>query len=391
MSKAVQLDRPEQWPVGVDGFIQPRRAAFWVYLSLVAVGVVTTVSSFFDDYRLVPTAVFVGIVIWVLYGLVFLAFFRSLDLFEQHPPLGFVMAFCWGAFAATYLAISANQSLLSIISKLGDTGFADEWGAALVGPTIEETLKLCGVLLLILIARSQFRTIVSVVVVGALVGLGFQILEDLSYSVRAAVQFPTDEQITPVIQIFFVRGVLSGLWSHALYTSIAAFGIGYFITRTYRPLAARITVAVASFALAWFVHFFWNSPWLTDLFGDNPLGALAQIVLRGIPILLIGFAIWWLAGRDESTHLRVLADHYVSDALISDDERKGLTSLRYRRHLRKRYRKDHGRKHARTYRALQRRQLRLVMLFGQYGQGKQTEEAGVAVRALRAKLPASTT
>ncbi|ONI49885.1 MULTISPECIES: PrsW family glutamic-type intramembrane protease [unclassified Streptomyces] len=64
-------------------------------------------------------------------------------------------------------------------------------GPALAGPINEETLKVLGLILLIMIARTQFRTILSVVVLGAMIGLGFQIVEDLLYSVNTAIQFPT--------------------------------------------------------------------------------------------------------------------------------------------------------------------------------------------------------
>ncbi len=132
------------------------------------------------------------------------------------------------------------------------------------------------------------------------------------------------------------RGVLSGLWSHAMFTSIAAFGVGYFVTRRTKPFATRLAVAIGSFAIAWGCHFFWNSP-----IGEGNIFLLA---LRGIPILVVGALLWWLAGRDEGGTLLAIADHYVPDDVITPEERPALGSLRRRRHLRRQARKQHGRK-----------------------------------------------
>ncbi|CAD5912330.1 hypothetical protein ACWGH7_15640 [Streptomyces cyaneofuscatus] len=118
----------EHAPLGVDGFFQPRRAAFWLFLFFLANGAFSMMSNFYAGYRVVPTAVVLATLVWALYALPFLLFFRSLDLFEQHPPLGFAMAFAWGGFAACYLAIPVNTAVQSLSSKLVGPQFAKEWG-----------------------------------------------------------------------------------------------------------------------------------------------------------------------------------------------------------------------------------------------------------------------
>ncbi|MET0415204.1 MAG: PrsW family intramembrane metalloprotease [Actinoplanes sp.] len=363
-------------PIGVDGFYQPRRAAFWLLIVLLANGVFAFVTEVYSGTRVVPTTVFLAFLVWSLYTAVPLWFFhRYLDLFVQHPVLGFVLAFAWGGFAATYLARSANTALLSILAKAGDTDFANEWGAAIAGPTTEETLKVLGVILLVLIARTQFRTLLSAVSIGALVGLGFQVIEDFDYTLNVALAYPGPNEVAPVLQMLFARGLLSGLWSHALFTSVAALGVGYFVTRRHKPLAARLLVAVGCFLLAWSFHFFWNSPLL-------PVSNAFAIPLRGLPLLLLGALLWWLAGREEASHLTAIADTYVSDEVITPEERRALASLRLRRRLRHEARK-HGRRAGRTYRELQHRQLALVMQYGQYGRSPRTELAEIEVRILR--------
>ncbi|MEU0145845.1 PrsW family intramembrane metalloprotease [Streptomyces sp. NPDC006288] len=379
-----------QAPTGVDGFFQPRRAAFWLFVFFLANGVFSMVSNFYFGYRVVPTAVVLATLVWALYALPFLLFFRSLDLFEQHPPLGFAMAFAWGGFAACYLAIPVNSAVQSLSAKLIGPEFTKDWGPALAGPINEEILKLLGVILLVMIARTQFRTILSVVVLGAMIGLGFQIVEDLLYSVNTAIQFPYTNQVVPVGLMLLVRGVFSGLWSHALFTSVSAFGIGYFVTRRQKPLIQRTAVAAGAFALAWLMHFFWNSPWLQGVGGDGVVGVLVLCVVKGIPVLVAGYLIWRFAGREEGSQLRVVADHYIDDDLMTLEERDGLTSLRERRRLRRHMRKTHGRKAARILHRLQRAQLHMIRVCEENGAGIPAARAAQDVTALREDLGTAT-
>ncbi|NUT49770.1 MAG: PrsW family intramembrane metalloprotease [Saccharothrix sp.] len=369
-------------PVGVDGFYQPRRAAFWLVVFFIANGLFSVTTNLVTAYRVVPTAVLVGLVLWGLYTVPVLLFFRWMDLLEQHPPLGFALAFAWGGLAAVYLAIPANAAILSLASKLRGPEFAAEWGPALAGPPVEETLKILGVILLVLVARTQFPTILSVVVTGAMVGLGFQVVEDLTYSLNTAVAFPADNEVLPVLLMLGTRGIVSGIWSHAMYTSIAAFGVGYFLVRRNEPFARRLGVAVLAYVLAMGVHFFWNSPSFQDW------GFLPQVVIHAIPVVVVGYLIWLLAGRDEATYLKALADHFVATDLITEEERGALVSMRVRHRARKRMRKAHGRRAGRALRDLQREQLRLVMYHGRHGAGAHLVDREYAVHRARARVEA---
>ena len=92
-------------PVGVDGFFQPRRVAFWLLVFLLANGAFSVATQVMTASRIVPVAVLFGLVLWSFYAAVALLFFRSLDAFELHPPLGFVLALAWGGLGAVYLGL----------------------------------------------------------------------------------------------------------------------------------------------------------------------------------------------------------------------------------------------------------------------------------------------
>jgi len=239
----------------------------------------------------------------------------------------------------------------------------------------------------VLVARNQFQTCLSVLIVGAMTGLGFQVVENLWYTVNASMHFPLENQVYPVLLNLLTRGLLSGLWSHAAYTTISSFGVAWFLLHPQRPMAARIACALLCFALAWAMHFIWNSPWLEDLF-DGGYGQMALLLaVKGIPAMAAAWLFWREAARENGSYLHAQAAYFVPERdLIRDDEwlRLGAPLLRYR--VRRQIGWRFGLRARRLKTQLQREQLRLVRKAMTYGRGAQTLRHEVAIRRLRAEL-----
>ncbi|RYY51817.1 MAG: PrsW family intramembrane metalloprotease, partial [Comamonadaceae bacterium] len=275
----------------------------------------------------------------------------------------------------------------SLAAKLVSPEFVATWGPALAGPITEEFTKLVGVLLLILVARTQFRTELSVLIVGAMVGLGFQVVENLSHTVRAAISFPLENQWLPVLLNLGTRGLLSGLWSHAAYTTVAAYGVAWYLRHTERSRAMRIGIAVLCFALAWALHFVWNSPLLEDRFSNDTLGLSLLLIAKGLPVLLATALVWRAALREDGAHLQTLAAWLVPEReLLRDDEWVKLGSPLARYRARRAVGQVDGRRARRLTARLQREQLRLVLKAGTHGRGAQTARHERSIQQLRAKL-----
>src|SRR6185436_12520369 len=117
----------------------------------------------------------------------------------------------------TAVAIPGSAALENLIAKIGSTHLAADWGAALAGPTVEEIAKTLGIIAIVLIARTQINSVLDGVVYGAMVGLGFQIVEDIVYAVGAVALAGRGDSVQPVIATFLLRGFLSGIWSHTLF------------------------------------------------------------------------------------------------------------------------------------------------------------------------------
>lgn len=377
------------WPVGTDSFFQPRRAAFWLLAVLIVNGLFYTVQVFSTGFRVVPVTAFLGLAVWGLYALAFILAFRALDLLEQHSPEAFLLAFAWGGFGAVYFAAPANAAIQNLCAKLVSPEFAVVWGPAIAGPITEEFLKLAGVVLLVLVARTQFQTTLSVLIVGAMTGLGFQVVENLSDTVSASLNFPRESQVAPVLLNLLTRGILSGLWTHAAYTTIASFGVAWFLLHPQRPMAVRLAAVVGCFALAWAMHFVWNSPLLEDRFGNGYGDLAALLVVKGIPAMAAAWLLWRVAARENGAYLHGLAAYFFPERdLIADDEwlRLGAPVLRYQ--VRRAMGQAFGGRARRLKTQLQREQLRLIRKAATYGRGPQTVGHEQAVRRLRAALDA---
>lgn len=376
---------------GIDPFFQPTRASFWLLALLLLNGLFSIGQLLGVGFRVVPVAALLGLLAWALYTLGFVAMFRAMDLLDQHPPAAYVLAFAWGGLGAAHLALPANSAIQSLAAKLVSPEFVAVWGPALAGPITEEFLKLVGVILLILTARSQFRTEVSVLVVGAMAGLGFQVVENLNYTVRSAITFPSESQVQPVLWDLVTRGVLSGLWTHAAYTTVACYGLALFLLRPERTRAARIGMALLCFALAWAMHFVWNSPWMEDWFSDDFLGLALLLLAKGLPVLFAVALIWHAATRETGAYLHTLAASLVPEReLLRDDEWLRLGSPLERWRVRRETGRAYGRRAGRLQARLQREQLRLVLKAGMYGRGARTARHERAIRRLRARLEAIT-
>ena len=297
MTTPLYVEREPAWGQG-ESLKQPRRAAFWLFVVLFVFGVITLVSTFGGLIDVSPDASMLAVVVWVAYAVPFILVIVWLDLLEPEPVPFIAAALAWGAVVATSLASVGNDALVSILFKVGGAQFTQDWGASIVGPTNEEVLKALGVVVVILIANRQVNTVLDGIVYGAFVGLGFQVVEDLLYTLRG-VSAATQAGASATEQVweyFVVRGLASGLYSHATYTAIVGAGIAYFVVRTDRSLQRRVTVAAALFAASWFLHFVWNSRWLNELSTGTEHYVIVGFI-KGFPALLLLVLLYRFARR----------------------------------------------------------------------------------------------
>ncbi|MBB2944941.1 RsiW-degrading membrane proteinase PrsW (M82 family) [Actinoplanes lutulentus] len=348
-------------PGGVRAAALVRNPAFWVVIALLVAGAVRIAQITWRFFEMYPIATLTAAGLFALLAVPFWLFVSELDFLEREPPSLRVVAFAWGGLVATTVSIPASTALDNLIAKLGSPGFAADWGAALAGPTVEEIAKTLGVVAIVLIARAQVNSVLDGVVYGALVGLGFQIVEDVVFAIGAVALAGQGDQIQPVITTFLVRGFLAGVWSHTLFGALAGAGIGYLVVNPDRTRRHRIGMAALALFGAWASHVLWNSPLFRDGLGNGALALLAVLVFKGLPpLLLILYLVRRAHDREAAYYVAKLAT-LRDPTLITENELKVLGSGSRRAAARRHAAAQAGRRARATVRRLQRAQARLAV------------------------------
>jgi protease PrsW len=326
-----------RWGVQVS-LIQPRQPAFWLFLALLGIGgyLFANEQSLFSQF---PTAFSTSWALILLYAVpVFFIIYR-LDLFEREPRLMLAAALIWGGVIATSLAGYANGAWLDILGKLAPLNVSNDWGAAIVGPSVEETLKLMGVITLFLIAREEFDGPMDGFVYGAMVGLGFTVVEDVSYFMNATAAFGGGDGTSQVIDTFLIRVVAGGMFSHVLFTGITGLGFAYFATRRRTAFARRVLGFGLCIVAGVTAHAVWNSPWMQTILensGDKPstLQWIEYGAVKGTPFFILLVALVVLATRSEEKNFRAIVAGEPDPEVLTEPEIKSLGSLLSRRSAR---------------------------------------------------------
>jgi RsiW-degrading membrane proteinase PrsW (M82 family) len=218
-----------------------------------------------------------GLILSILIGygtaLLFAYILYWLDRFEKEPILLLGGVFLWGAVVAAGSAFVINTTLgIGIFAFTGSEVVTEFTTGAIVAPLIEETLKGLAVLVVFLIFRREFDSVLDGIIYAGVAALGFAATENSYYIYAYGYQ---ESGWSGLAFLSFVRVILVG-WQHPFYT--AFFGIGLAMARLSRNWGVRIAAPLLGLMLAMFTHAFHN--------------ALASF-LPGLEGLLIGSIIDW--------------------------------------------------------------------------------------------------
>ena len=342
--------------------LRPRAPAFWLFMFFVSIGALATIGTIADRISAAPTSSLFALALLIAWAIPLVYVIYALDLFEREPFGMLAAAFAWGSLAATTLASSANVAFLDLIAKLGSQSLAARWGPAIAAPIDEETLKALGLLLLVLIAAAEIDTPVDGLLYGAFIGLGFQIVEDFEYLTNPAFAGSGLSQTRVVWDLFVVRGLVGGIWSHAAYTGLVGLGIGYLVSRPDVPHPRRVVFAVLAFAGACSMHFVWNSPLLDNTFAGGFWRTLiTQSVVKGLPGFLLIAWLYLRARRREALWVKHVLAPEVATGAVTPAEIEALLTFHGRRSARQAAKRAGGPRAARLMKELQRQQVGLAL------------------------------
>jgi RsiW-degrading membrane proteinase PrsW (M82 family) len=212
-----------------------------------------------------------------------------LDRLEPEPARNLALAFMWGAGVAVLGALVLNTLGLIYVTVpiFGETK-GHFVSATLGAPLVEESLKGAVLFGFLWFRRDEIDGFIDGIVYAALVAIGFAMMENVTYYMRAY-----DEGGSAQLQgVFIVRGILSPL-GHPLFTSMTGLGVAY--AATHRGVG-RLVAPVIGLLAAMTLHGLWNG---SAAFG---LGGLAVVYVLDFCIL-IALIIVVVVERRRTVHL----------------------------------------------------------------------------------------
>ncbi|HYX75541.1 MAG TPA: PrsW family intramembrane metalloprotease, partial [Gaiellaceae bacterium] len=234
--------------------VQPHNLAFWVYCVLVLSGAYVLWGQISIAAAAFSGAFASGAISFGLLAVAYLWFIHYEDRYTTVPAKLAGAGFVWGAVAATgAFALLGNDAVMNLYAKRFGASFAFDWGAALSAPIDEELAKGAGILLLLVLAPQLIRSPFDGLILGAFVGLGFQISEDISYAWIGAANAFGD--VGTAWQTIVVR-TLASIPSHWMYTAIFGAGLIWFVGRPQVP--ARRGLGAGLMLLAMLMHGLWD-------------------------------------------------------------------------------------------------------------------------------------
>ncbi|MEZ0396723.1 MAG: PrsW family intramembrane metalloprotease [Anaerolineales bacterium] len=240
-----------------------------------------------------------GLLVSVFLGfsasLLFAYFLYWLDRYEKEPKLLLGGVFLWGVVVAAGSAFIINTTFsIGIFSLTGSESAAEFTSASIIAPIVEETLKGLAVLIVFLVFRREFDSVLDGMIYAGVAALGFAATENSYYIFNYGYQ---ESGWSGMMILAFIRIILVG-WQHPFYT--AFFGIGLALARLNRNWAVKILAPLLGLALAMFTHAVHNT--LAGLMGGLSGLAFSTFLDWTGWLFMGGVAIWAIV--HEQSYLR---------------------------------------------------------------------------------------
>lgn len=222
-----------------------------------------------------------------------------LDRYEKEPLRLLVGVFAWGMIVAAGGAYVLNTLFgITVFAMTGSEAASDLATGSISAPFIEESLKGAAVLLVFLIFRKEFDSVLDGIVYAGIAALGFAATENALYIWRGY----TADGWNGLFQLVFIRVILVG-WQHPVYTAFT--GIGLALSRMNRAWLVKFVAPLAGFGLAMFTHSFHNTLASIPFFGDFTcvIGSLLDW-LGVFFILMVILWVTWMERRNIATYLQ---------------------------------------------------------------------------------------
>ncbi len=242
-----------------------------------------------------------------------------LDRYEKEPLALLGAAFCWGAVIAAGGAFLINTVFgIAIYSLTGSGAAADEATVAVVAPFVEEGLKGLAVVLVFLVYRSEFDSILDGIIYAGITALGFAATENVLYIYGHGY---VEGGWSGLWQAVLIRDVLVA-WQHPFFTAFV--GMGLAVARMHRQVFIKIIAIPVGYASAVFAHALHNS--FGILIGGLTGFAIGSLVdWSGWAVM--GIFILFMIIRERSLLQDQLREEVASGTISNAQYRRALSPL----------------------------------------------------------------
>jgi RsiW-degrading membrane proteinase PrsW (M82 family) len=253
------------------------------------------------------------------------AFVNWLDRYEKEPKLLLGAAFLWGAIIAGGGAYILNTAVgIGVYSLTGSANTADFSTTSIAAPIIEEALKGLAVLVVFLLFRREFDSVLDGVVYGAITAMGFAAVENVLYIYRNGFQAGGWEGFWTLV---FIRVVLVG-WMHPFFTAFT--GIGVAVARMSRNMLLRLIAIPAGYSVAVFLHAFHNT--FSTVIGGSG-GFIIGLIADYFGYAFMAVLIIWMIINERNLLKRQLVEEVNSGAISSGQYKTAISFFQANAHL----------------------------------------------------------
>ncbi|GAA2591186.1 PrsW family intramembrane metalloprotease [Actinomadura fulvescens] len=263
----------------------------------------------------------VGVFLAILPIPLLIALALTLDRLEPEPPRALAFAFMWGAGVAVLGALILNTlGLLYVTVPIFGETEGHFVSATFGAPLVEETLKGAVLFVLLWIRRNEIDGFADGIIYATMVGLGFAMMENITYYMRAYEEGGTQQ----LQAVFILRGLVAPL-SHPIFTSMTGLGVAYAATHRGKQALAPLLGLFGAMVL----HGLWNG---ATAFG---LGGLGIVYLLDFCVLIILVVIVVVERRHIVRRIEAYLPTYEGTGLVTPQDVRMLRTIPSRRAARR--------------------------------------------------------
>lgn len=223
-----------------------------------------------------------------------------LDHYEKEPLPLLVGVFAWGAVVAAGGSYVMNTLFgVSVFTLTGSEELSSLTTGSISAPLFEETFKGLAVLVVFLVFRREFDSLLDGIVYAGIAALGFAATENVLYIWRGY----ADGGWGGLAALVGIRVILVG-WQHPVYTSF--IGMGLAIARGQRLAFFKILAALGGWLLAMFTHSVHNG--LAHFTSVDNLTCFIGLFLDWLGVFFMFAMIIWAGWMEQRNIMRYLKE-----------------------------------------------------------------------------------